>query len=73
MLLFDSCLTGISLPCKPGYVCIGGSDIPEPADDIIGYICPVGHFCREAAYTHEACVPGTYAPIQGLGRFHANQ
>lgn len=57
----------MSLPCSAGYICLTGSDVPNPTDGVKGYICPVGHYCTEGAVTETPCDRGTYAPSQGLG------
>lgn len=58
----------MSLPCSAGYICLQGSDIPNPADNVKGYICPVGHYCLEGAVKETKCDIGTYGPTEGLGK-----
>lgn len=31
--------------CMAGYVCIEGSSVSNPTDNIMGYICPKGAYC----------------------------
>lgn len=59
---------GVSLPCSAGYICLQGSDIPNPADNVKGFICPVGHYCLEGAVKETKCDIGTYGPTEGLGK-----
>lgn len=59
---------GVSLPCSAGYICLQGSDISNPADNVKGYICPVGHYCLEGAVKETKCDIGTYGPTEGLGK-----
>lgn len=63
-----SLFVGVSLPCSAGYICLQGSDIPNPADNVKGYICPVGHYCLEGAVKETKCDIGTYGPTEGLGK-----
>ncbi len=58
---------GNSLPCDAGYICTGKSDIPNPTNGIIGYICPIGHFCTSGGVTEQPCDRGTYTPFTGQG------
>ena len=57
------------MPCDAGYICLGGSDVPRPTDNVIGYICPEGHYCLSAAVKETPCEKGYYAPAQGLGKY----
>lgn len=61
--------TGYSLPCDAGFICLTGSNVPNPTDGIIGYICPSGHYCLSGAVTQTLCDIGTYAPSTGLGKY----
>ncbi|XP_062603182.1 uncharacterized protein LOC134264959 [Saccostrea cucullata] len=63
----NSSKNGVSLPCSAGYICLQGSDISNPADNVKGYICPVGHYCLEGAVKETKCDIGTYGPTEGLG------
>ena len=67
-LLLFHCLTGFSLPCDPGYICLTGSDVPNPTDHMIGYICPPGHYCIGGAVAETPCAKGDYQPEEGKGR-----
>ena len=66
------CVTGNTLPCDAGYICISGSNTPRPTDDIIGFICPLGHFCVEGAITAQPCHKGYYGPQTALGESHTH-
>ena len=33
--------------CQAGYVCIEGSSVINPIDNIMGYICPTGAYCPQ--------------------------
>ncbi|XP_052778533.1 multiple epidermal growth factor-like domains protein 6 [Mya arenaria] len=54
-----------SLPCTAGYICLMGSDIATPTDNIIGYICPAGHYRLSGDIQETPCSPGTYQIQQG--------
>ncbi|CAH1789583.1 unnamed protein product [Owenia fusiformis] len=58
---------GISLPCSAGFICLIGSNVPNPTDTVKGYICPVGHKCLEGAVVETPCDKGTYQPQTGQG------
>lgn len=58
----------MTVDCDAGYVCVIGSSTATPTDNIMGYICPTGHFCQQGAIIHEPCRIGTYAPSEGLGK-----
>ena len=45
-----------------------GSDKANPTDGIIGYVCPVGHYCPEGAVIETTCARGYYSPMTGLGK-----
>jgi len=34
--------------CDPGYLCLGGSERPEPTDGVAGSECPMGYYCIRA-------------------------
>ena len=51
--------------CDGGYICTGGAIIPNPNDDITGYICPEGHYCPSGALSEIQCNNGTYNPDVG--------
>ncbi|ESO92001.1 hypothetical protein LOTGIDRAFT_79789, partial [Lottia gigantea] len=38
-----------SIPCDAGYICLSGSNVPNPTGGIKGYICPTGHYCPQGA------------------------
>ena len=61
------CVSGTALTCDAGYICLTGSNVPNPTDGIIGYICPAGHYCLAGAVVETPCDKGTYAPQTGLG------
>ena len=58
---------GYSLRCDAGYICLTGSHIPNPTDNVIGYVCPVGHYCPEGAVGELECDLGYYSPTTGAG------
>jgi hypothetical protein len=51
--------------CTAGYVCSSASTIANPTDDIVGKICPVGHYCPAGTVTEIECPSGSYSPNQG--------
>ncbi|XP_070551143.1 uncharacterized protein K04H4.2-like isoform X2 [Ptychodera flava] len=63
----DSSQTGNTLPCYAGYVCTGGSSVPNPTDNIMGYICPEGNYCPNGTSIEIQCDKGSYAPRIGMG------
>ena len=56
------------MDCHAGYICTNGSATGTPVDNIVGYICPTGYYCSQAAIIHQPCEIGTYAPTEGLGK-----
>ncbi|XP_035696015.1 signal peptide, CUB and EGF-like domain-containing protein 3 isoform X1 [Branchiostoma floridae] len=58
--------TAVSRPCDPGYICFPNSTVPNPTDGIMGYICPVGHFCPTGALEEIPCPIGSYSNLIGL-------
>lgn len=49
--------------CDKGYVCNAASTKSNPTDGIMGFICPVGHYCDpEISLTQIECPIGTYNP-----------
>jgi hypothetical protein len=60
-------LSGYSLPCAAGFICLAGSNVAKPTDGVKGYICPAGHYCLQGAVIERPCAKGTYAPSRGLG------
>ena len=68
-----SLLVGISLPCNGGFICLGGSDVPEPTDGIEGYPCPAGHYCESGDVTETPCDLGSYGPRETLGKMILQQ
>ena len=46
--------------CSAGYHCKINSTTPTPADGIVGYECPMGHYCPEGNLGPIACMPGFY-------------
>lgn len=46
-----------------------GSAVPNPTDNIVGYICPAGHYCLEGAVAETPCPKGFYQPEQGKGLY----
>ena len=63
-------IIGYSLPCDAGFICLEGSNVPNPTDGVIGYVCPTGHYCLSGAVTETPCDIGTYAPSTQLGESH---
>ena len=61
--------SGDTLPCAAGFVCLGGSDVATPTDGVIGYPCPVGHYCPEASVIEQPCNKGSYAPATAMSEF----
>ena len=51
--------------CYGGYICTGGSKIPNPINSW-GYECQLGFYCEPGAPKEIACPPGTFAPSGGL-------
>jgi len=66
--MFYKQLTGYSLPCDAGYICLEGSDVAKPTNNIIGYVCPEGHYCPSGAVKEIQCLKGTYGPATALGK-----
>lgn len=53
------CQNGVKAAnCSGGYLCIGGSDIPNPNDNIRGVICPIGYYCPPGALEKQKCPKG---------------
>jgi len=52
--------------CTAGYVCYPGSTIATPNDNILGIICPKGHYCPLGTFKEIKCQTGTYAPNTGM-------
>ena len=52
------CLSGLTPDCDPGYICSGGSDTPTPIDYVVGYPCPVGHYCEAGDTSPKPCAAG---------------
>ncbi|CDI82519.1 hypothetical protein, conserved [Eimeria praecox] len=57
---------GVQVPCAEGYVCLEGSNTRTPEDNIMGYICPEGHYCPEGSFAEKQCPSGTFSS-QGQG------
>lgn len=51
--------------CTQGYVCYPGSTTTTPNDNIMGIICPVGHYCPTGTFKQIKCSTGTYASSTG--------
>ncbi|XP_063692807.1 zonadhesin-like [Bolinopsis microptera] len=51
--------------CERGYICVSGSDIPNPTDTVRGYICPAGSYCLAGSTTPTPCAVNSYQPAQG--------
>ncbi|OAF72051.1 hypothetical protein A3Q56_00182 [Intoshia linei] len=63
-----ACIFNVNLrKCAAGYICLTGSYIKAPTDNVIGYACPKGNYCTEGAINPTKCAAGTYADIIGLG------
>lgn len=58
-------IAGFSLPCSAGYICLTGSDVPNPTDGVIGYACPAGFYCLEGNVQETPCSRGHYQPQTG--------
>ena len=61
------------MPCAAGYVCLGGSDVATPTDGVLGYPCPVGHYCPEANVIEQPCNKGSYAPATAMSQLFAHR
>ena len=53
--------------CKAGYICLEGSTVSAPTDNVQGYICPIGYYCPLGAIIEEKCPVGTYNNLTGQG------
>lgn len=42
--------------CLGGFLCYGGSPIPNPTDGVHGIICPFGYFCPPGKWCFSICV-----------------
>ena len=51
--------------CQRGYICLRGSDIPNPTDGVKGRICPAGSFCLAGDATDTRCPVNSYQPSEG--------
>jgi hypothetical protein len=51
--------------CQAGYVCLEGSTVSNPTDNIAGYICPQGAYCPAGTPQEIQCSPGTYNSLTG--------
>ena len=47
------------------YVCLEGSSVPNPNDNITGYICPEGFYCEAGTPAPQPCPLGTFQASQG--------
>ena len=63
--------SGYSLECDAGYICMTGSSVPNPTDNVVGYVCPMGYYCPQGAVIEIPCAPGDYSPSTGLGKVHS--
>ena len=45
-----------------------GSSVPNPTDNVVGYICPLGYYCPQGAVIELPCAPGYYSSSTGLGK-----
>ena len=36
--------------CDTGYICLEGSSIRNPQNNLTGYICPKGYYCLSGAF-----------------------
>ncbi|CEM28618.1 unnamed protein product [Vitrella brassicaformis CCMP3155] len=52
-------------PCDAGYLCIIGSDTPQPNDTVMGDVCTPGGYCQQGTTVKEVCEPGFYNPDPG--------
>nr|XP_006821768.1 PREDICTED: multiple epidermal growth factor-like domains protein 10-like [Saccoglossus kowalevskii] len=56
--------------CDPGYYCTHGVNISAPDNNDYtgeGGLCPAGYECPQGSAQPQACEPGTYSPIEGIG------
>jgi hypothetical protein len=51
--------------CTQGYVCYPGSTTATPNDNIMGIICPIGHYCPAGTFKEIVCATGSFAPNTG--------
>lgn len=60
------CQNGVpAANCSGGYLCIQGSDIPNPNDGIRGVICPIGYYCPPGALAKQKCPKGLVIDSEG--------
>ena len=60
------CLNGVTTDkCNGGYLCLTGSDIPNPTDGIRGRICRLGYYCPPGALEEQKCPPGLVVGEEG--------
>ena len=61
------CLAGSTggADCAPGFICTGGSDVPEPNDPGKGFTCPKGYYCESGATEARGCPVGQYQDEMG--------
>ncbi|KAG8141531.1 hypothetical protein E2320_007142, partial [Naja naja] len=52
-------------PCSAGYYCMAGASIPTPMKDLLGNICPRGHYCPKRSATPQPCPLGFYSNSTG--------
>lgn len=48
--------------CFEGFICLTGSDIPNPKDGVKGKLCDPGHYCSKGSSAMTQCPPGSYEP-----------
>jgi len=51
--------------CLAGFLCIGGSTVPNPKDNIKGKLCDPGHYCPQGTTLQIQCPAGSYEPRYG--------
>ncbi|KAM3922961.1 uncharacterized protein RB166_012036 [Leptodactylus fuscus] len=60
---------GLSSPserCLPGYYCTMNAQVPNPADDASGGLCPAGYYCPLGSTSPQPCPQGTFQPHLGM-------
>jgi len=55
----------VNKECFEGFICLGGSDIPNPKDGVKGQLCDPGHYCLQGTLAMAQCPAGSYEPRYG--------
>uniref|UniRef100_H3HB02 TNFR-Cys domain-containing protein n=1 Tax=Phytophthora ramorum TaxID=164328 RepID=H3HB02_PHYRM len=58
-------LSTSSGPCLAGFVCVGGSPVSNPMDQLYGYVCPVASYCPEGSGSAIPCPMGSFRAATG--------